>query len=71
MKLEVMRLKTKNNMNFQPNTLYEENWSVPDKLFVKNKDGGEGREEASLTFLLWKRGLGGFIRAGGLIEDLC
>ena len=72
MKLEVMRLKTKNNMNFQPNTLYEENWSVPDELFVKNKDGGEGERGGLINFPSLKKGVGGgVIRAGGLIEDLC
>ena len=41
MKLEVMRPKTKNNMSFQ----FEKTITCQStlKLFVKNKDGGEGR----------------------------
>ena len=41
MKLEVMRLKTKNNMNFQPEqTMTDQSTLI--KLFVKNIKGRRG-----------------------------
>ena len=54
MKLEVMRLKTKNNMNFQPEqTMTDQSTLI--KLFVKNIKGRRG---------------GGGGGVGGLMENL-
>ena len=68
MKFEVMRPRTKNNMNFQPEYTITDQSTLIVNFFVQNKDWWEVGGGGLLTFLLWKGG--GLIREGGLIEDL-